>query len=401
VLVVLTSPGLSTVVTIQALQTDYQEFSEYSDLNLWQNRCFPNNMSAFPRLTFAVSLLFVAVFVDAAPPKVTGNRPVLLEVPVPETEPGAPQPGRQTADDRDFLAAIFPDEPAPAGPGAATAGQNAPAQALKQARNQLLKSTSFSATVVEKVEILDKSYKAEGRYLQTALKPNDWHMRMELVVKVGDAEGALLEVCDGEVLWTRVEVDMGRKKDKKDVKEASITRRNVAEIMSAARKLGDPKTETTLIATLGLGGLPALLAAIEQEMEFTEVSEAMLRDRPMTVVHGIWSEAFTQKLTGTPQGQPRPSILPAFVPDAVRVYIDRETGFPHRVQYLKKLVGRGVFKPLLTLDFLDVSLNEPINPAEFDYKPPEGVTPVEQTKAFVDMLTSSGSKPQSTPAALH
>jgi len=263
----------------------------------------------------------------------------------------------------------------------------------------MLKSTSISARVVEKVDILDKSYKAEGRYLQTALKPNDWHMRMELVVKIGDAEGAMLEVCDGEVLWTRVEVDLGRKKEKKDVKEASVTRRNVAEIMSAARKLGDPKTETALIASLGLGGLPALLAAIEQDMEFTEVNEATLRDRPMTVLHGNWSAAFSQKLTGAPPGQAKSSLLPALVTDAVRIYIDRETGFPHRIQYLKKLIGREALRPLLTLDFLDVSLNEPINPAEFDYKPPEGVTPVEQTKAFVDMLTPRDTKPQSGPAA--
>jgi hypothetical protein len=347
-------------------------------------------MTAFPRLTFAAILLFSAVFVDAAPPKVTGNRPVLLEVPVPETGAAVPQPARQSADDRDFLAAVFLDEPAA---GAAAPGQNSPAMVLKNARTQMLTSTSISARVVEKVEILDKSYKAEGRYLQTALKPNDWHMRMELVVKIGDAGGAMLEVCDGEVLWTRLEVDLGRKKDKKDIREASVTRRNVAEIMSAARKLGDPKYESALIASLGLGGLPALLAAIEQDMEFTEVSEATLRDRPMTVVHGAWSAAFSQKITGAPAGQAKSSLLPAFIPDAVRIYIDRETGFPHRILYLKKLVGRDVLKPLLTLDFLDISLNEPINPAEFDYKPPEGVTPVEQTKAFVDMLTPRDSKP--------
>jgi len=357
-------------------------------------------MSAFPKLTFAITLLFAAVFVDAAPPRVTGNRPVLLEVPVPDGEPAVQHPpARQAGADRDFLAAIFPDEAVPAGAAGASSAPSSPAAALRNARTQLLKCTSISAKVVEKVEILEKSYKAEGRYLQTALKPNDWHMRMELVVKVGDSEGALLEVCDGEVLWTRVEVDLGRKKEKKEVKEASVTRRNVTEIMSAARKLGDPKTEMALIASLGLGGLPALLAAIEQDMQFTEASESILRDRPVTVIHGAWTEAFGQKLTGNQPGQAKSTLLPAFIPEAVRIYVDRETGFPLRILYLKKLVGREVFKPLLTLDFLDVSLNEPINPAEFDYKAPEGVTPVEQTKAFVDMLTPRDSKPQTGPSS--
>jgi outer membrane lipoprotein-sorting protein len=76
----------------------------------------------------------------------------------------------------------------------------------------------------------------------------------------------------------------------------------------------------------------------------------------------------------------------------VRIYVDRETGFPHRIMYLKKLVGREVHKPMVTLDFIDVELNQPINNNDFDYQPPDGVTPVEQTKAFVDRLTPPETK---------
>jgi outer membrane lipoprotein-sorting protein len=77
-----------------------------------------------------------------------------------------------------------------------------------------------------------------------------------------------------------------------------------------------------------------------------------------------------------------------------RIYLDRETGFPHRILYLKKVPGRDVQRPMLTLDFLDVVLNEPINKSEFEYEPPAGVTPVEQTKAFVDMLVPPDSRTQ-------
>jgi outer membrane lipoprotein-sorting protein len=89
--------------------------------------------------------------------------------------------------------------------------------------------------------------------------------------------------------------------------------------------------------------------------------------------------------------------LPAFVPDAVRLFVDRETGFPHRIMYLKKLPGRKVQRAILTLDFLDVALNEPINNSEFDYEPPAGVTPIEQTKAFVDMVNPPDSKTRPGP----
>jgi hypothetical protein len=381
-------------------------------------------MTAFSKLTYAVTLLGIAAWAYAAPPQVIGNRPVRLEVDVPDDEPPAGQKRRQqtpprqttthaapspatksTERDRRTLAAVLPDDKPEAQPAGGAAEPRSPAAELKHAREQLQKCTTISAKVVEKIEVLEKSYKAEGRYLQTALKPNDWRMRLELVVKIGKSEGALLEICDGEVLWTRLEIDQSGKQDKKAPKDQMLTRRNVAEIMSAARKLGDVKVEKDLIVALGLGGLPALIAAIEQDMKFDATTEGTLRDRPVSVVHGTWSDAFAQKLRGPqqqPQQQATPSLLPVFVPDAVRIYIDRETGFPLRIMYLKNLVGRGtadnpIQKPMVTLDFLDVVLNQPINNQDFDYQPPEGVTPIEQTKAFVDRLTPPESKSPAGP----
>ena len=364
-------------------------------------------MTAFSRLTCALTLLGIAAWVYAGPPQVTGNGPVRLEVPVPDNEPPVDhqQPVRSNGaksngGDRNAVAVALPDDAVDAkqAPGIVSNGPSEPRSAaaeLKRTREQLQKCSSISAKVVERIEILEKSYKAEGRYLQTALKPNDWHMRLELVVKLGKSEGALLEVCDGEVLWTRIEIDQGGKQDKKAPKDLSLTRRNISEIMSAARKLGDAKTEKDLIVALGLGGLPALIAAIEQDMKFGETTEGTLRERPVSVIHGTWTDAFAQKLRGPQQQQQAqgpPSLLPAFVPDAVRIYVDRETGFPHRIMYLKKLVGREVHKPMVTLDFLDVVLNGPINNKDFDYQPPDGVTPVEQTKAIVDQLTPPETK---------
>jgi outer membrane lipoprotein-sorting protein len=78
--------------------------------------------------------------------------------------------------------------------------------------------------------------------------------------------------------------------------------------------------------------------------------------------------------------------LPAFVPDAVRVYLDRETGFPLRFLYLKKIPNRDVQRAMLTFDFLDVAINQPIDPNEFLYEPPTGVQPVELTNFFLDQL---------------
>ncbi len=116
----------------------------------------------------------------------------------------------------------------------------------------------------------------------------------------------------------------------------------------------------------------------------------------MQAIQGTWTEAFASKLRAQPSqpGQAPSTLLPAYVPDAIRIYVDREAGFPHRILYMKKIPGREVQRPMLTLDFMDVVLNEPINKSEFEYEPPAGVTPIVQTKAFVDMLVPPDSRTQ-------
>ncbi len=269
-------------------------------------------------------------------------------------------------------------------------------------RARLLKCSSISATVVETIALGDKSFKAEGRYLQKSFsRPSEWHMRMELVAKIGETTGSLLEVCDGEVLWTRTELDFGKKsvRDRKDQKESTITRRNISEIMGAARKLGDVTAETALIANFGLGGQAMLIASIEQNMKFSpDMEEKTLRERPVLVLQGTWTDAYSMKLRGQPGGGALHLYCPASFPDSVRIYVDRETGFPHRIVYLKKLVGARSLKPMVTLDFLDVELNQPIDNKEFEFQAPEGVTPVEQTKFYVDRLTPPADPRTQAPA---
>ncbi|HTI49401.1 MAG TPA: hypothetical protein VL475_00565, partial [Planctomycetaceae bacterium] len=354
-----------------------------------QNRRVPNNMTTFTRLTFAVTLLSLGGWALSAPPRRPANRPVVIGTPIlePDDEPAAAEEG---ADAR-ALAAGQPEPSTSAATEKATDSAGTAAGELKRARERLLKFGSIQAKIVETVAIVDRSYKAEGSYLQTGLKPNDWHMRLELSLKVGDSEGALLEVCDGDVLWTSTQIEAGRKASQKGKKDQSLVRRNVTEILSAARKRGD-QSEARLIAELGLGGLPGILAAMEQDMQFSGMKNDTLRDRPVVIIQGTWTEAFAARFQN-PQQRGASALLPAFVPDSVWVYIDRESGFPHRIMYRKKLPNRDAQRAMLTFDFLDVALNQPIDNSEFAYEPPTGITPVELTEYYLKRLSAAGDKP--------
>lgn len=347
-------------------------FSEKSLQILWQNLSDPDVMKTHRNLCNRF-LLTLALTVGCVGESVVRAQSESAPDRTEETQPVAPQ----------RLIAQSEGRPKPPGDGKTLTA----AAELKRSRDQMLRHASIRARIVEQVTLADRSYRAEGRYLQLALKPGDWQMRMELAIKVGESEGSLLEVCNGTVLWTLTQIDAGGGGKKKDPKnrEVILTRRNVQQILDAARKTGDfsEQTESDLLTSMGLGGLPALLTSLEQDMKLGAVKEETLRDRPVLVISGTWSEPVAARMRRPGTGG-SPGLLPPTVPDQVRIYLDKETGFPYRLLYLKKSPNRDVLKPMLVLDFRDVVLNEPIPASEFDYTPPQDVQPQEVTNQIIE-----------------
>lgn len=245
---------------------------------------------------------------------------------------------------------------------------------MRKARDLLGKHPSISAQLVETVVMFDRSVKMDGRYLQMS----DHRLRFEVKLRVGGTVGSLVEVCDGEILWSRQDIG----------KEQQVTRRNVKQILEAAQKAGNIP-ENILAADLGLGGLPSLLATIEQSFDFDGLKDDTLRERPIVIIQGQWKAHMAANLRGQlPEGQ-----FPPYVPDIVRVSLDRETQFPLRIMYLKKVPERDTLRPLLTLDFLDVKLGEPIDPKEFTFVVPERVQPVELTERYLQRIQQPPTAP--------
>lgn len=250
-----------------------------------------------------------------------------------------------------------------------------PAQAsalLKRAREKLLSYSSIRAQITEKVEIGPKSFVISGSYLQG----KDLKLRLEFQVQSQKKDdkpvGTLLEICDGQVLWTE-----------HNIKGASrVTRRDVQAILKQAEL--NPKSQPNmLVAELGLGGLPGLLAAIQKNMKLESVSERKVNGKTLTVLNGTWKDEFLAQWKG---GDPTaPVQLPAYVPDAVRIYLDPQTLFPRRIVYLKK--NKEALESMVTLNFSKVSLNAPIQATEFAYEPPDGVFPVDITNQYLKQLT--------------
>lgn len=139
-----------------------------------------------------------------------------------------------------------------------------------------------------------------------------------------------------------------------------------------------------LEAELGLGGLQALLASFEKKMVFGPVKQEKIGDTSFAVIQGAWNEEFLKAFQPPNQnssaGQAR---LPNHVPDFVRIHFDRKKLFPRKIQYFKKHPTRKFYLPVVTLRFVNVVLNAPVEAGQFEYAGPEGVFVNDITKQYI------------------
>jgi hypothetical protein len=237
----------------------------------------------------------------------------------------------------------------------------------KQSANDI---QTIRATLIERVAISGRRFRLEGTYLQGT----DLRLRLELKVISDDpqsrVDGSLLEVCNGTILWARYQVG----------KETRITRRDVSQILGASKTNGQINFSTV---ELGLGGLPALLAALDQWMKFDKVTQQQIDDKKFTVLTGQWKETCRQDLLQKMSKQ----HLPEHVPDSVRIYFDPDL-FPRRIAFLKR---RGTnLIPLVELDLPKIVINDRLDEHQFEYAPPDGARPVDVTTEYLQQIQKAG-----------
>jgi hypothetical protein len=157
-----------------------------------------------------------------------------------------------------------------------------------------------------------------------------------------------------------------------------------------------------LLSELGLGGLPALLASLERSFDFVPKPGKTVDGEPFSILEGGWNAEYLDRLK---RQSPVAGELPSYVPDRVRIYFDSNL-FPRRILYLKQIPNRTTYRPMVTVDFKDVVLNAQVNQDDFNYIPPDSVTPEDVTQYYLQQLASNqekvetdkgGSKKSSSP----
>jgi len=145
-------------------------------------------------------------------------------------------------------------------------------------------------------------------------------------------------------------------------------------------------TDAVLTAELGMGGLSGLIASLERTMNFEAMKDEGGDDNANVIVQGRWKPEYQNRW---PKG--KDDSLPSFIPDFVRITVDRQTHFPVRIVYVKRVVEKEkkVHRPLVSLKFSNIDFDKPIGDQEFTFEPGEGVIPQDITRQYLDSIKQS------------
>lgn len=249
-----------------------------------------------------------------------------------------------------------------------------PADELRATRKKLKALQPFRAKIKETIVIRGRTFQATGRYVQGA----DLKLNLSFEINAGRTKGSLIQVCDGQFLWTRHQIGKSITATKRDVK------RVLKELASLSRTTGPVPQPGQFEADLGLGGLDALLASLEQSMVFDVRRERTIQKQRFVVIEGTWNAQFLTNLTDQEPGQS--NELPEYIPDRVRIYLEGTTGFPKRIDYLKRGPNRKSLRPMVTLEFQEIEIHIKADANTFRYKPEKGVNVQDVTDQFLQQL---------------
>lgn len=251
---------------------------------------------------------------------------------------------------------------------------------LKEAHAFLLSRRTIQAEVLEVASLTDPPLRMTGRYVSAGVK-----LRLEFDVQLpGSAGGQLVEVCDGERLWSWLRLPGAER----------VTRRDIRQILAAAERATEVPTRSATV-DLALGGLPALVTSLDRAMNFDHVKQEVYEDQAVWVLMGRWTPELALQLGGNANA-PK---FPAHIPEAARLTLTADSLMPVRLQYLKRQ-PRGA-KLLLDLKFHNIRLDEPVSDHEFSFSPPDGVEPEDITRQYLSELlpkAGPGSATETEPA---
>lgn len=273
-------------------------------------------------------------------------------------------------------------------------GQELVAQATKRLANE----KQISAELRYKIDAYGHELLGTGKYLQQGAG-DDRLVRLDLRMQVGERPATLLEIRGSELYWLRRDIPPA---------PATLERLNLVQLRKAV--LNTPAAADDVLPQGGwiiLGGLPRLLAGLEQnfafsapqpdEVQYQAADGKSIEKLPLWIVAGEWKPERLAAITG--RDPAKLGMLPDQLPDRVELVLSRTVDqlplFPFRITYRRTVPAKSKTaappaepRDLLTLELFNVSSTRPLDPREFQYEPSAGdVDPRDITTAYIQRLS--------------
>ena len=123
-------------------------------------------------------------------------------------------------------------------------------------------------------------------------------------------------------------------------------------------------------------------------MAFGAVQEQEVGNTKLLVLTGRWSAKTLKELFGVED--PTKAVLPEYIPEYVRIYVDASAMLPRRIQYLKKHPNpeQKSIRPLTTLDLRNINLQADLPDDTFVFPRPKDkdVKEVDLTSQVIESI---------------
>jgi hypothetical protein len=227
--------------------------------------------------------------------------------------------------------------------------------------------TAVETTIWQHLHVGQLEVQAEGRFLQG---PGQRY-RLELCTHTGSRQGSLLQVSDGEDLWQGTcNESKGSTSSWQEVFRTPLVHTSGCPLSLAPAER--PNGERAFAFT---GVLP-LLNNLRQKLFWTGQESNRLGEADCVVLTGTWLPQLASILA--PADQPWPEALP----QQCRLWLDRQTSWPRRVEWIgassHNEAGRLLVEMELRHPVFHVALSDERMRREFCFDP--GNTPVKGTE---------------------
>ena len=263
---------------------------------------------------------------------------------------------------------------------------------ITNAVTRTLEYRSITARMRVRTDLMGQPLVGSGKYAQLGSSVGPL-LRLELAIQAGEQATSVKQIATVTDLWEHWRIG-GKEK---------LNRIDLRRVQAAIKKAPGKALSTSTSSSLATGGLPKLLQQLNENFDFAKkpVRSGSIGEVPVMAVRGVWR---AEKLAAAaPNAVEGDTIffekLPLHLPHEVEVLIGKSDAFPYRVTYqqFQSIEGKHELKPVVTTEFFEVAVNQPLDPSQFQFQEPANISSTDRTDVFLQTLGLTPTEVARTP----